>query len=1037
MISRVWDVCVVVLIYFFMIASVDAEELVIDLDAGNYEILKTTEGFQEIRMENFGNLLTPGKPMLPGKTFLIAIPPGAEVTSIDVMGDRKFELKGNYKIIPAPFVFPMDNREDLVKEAREVYRKNKTSCYSSNHFYPDKVGWYAGKGALGKYNFVKVTYTPFSYNPKSGKLIFSPRAHITINYSIPSSVNIQFDKFDMSQADNFHDNKAANIFVNYKYIKKWYPQQLKLNSLMQTYNYVIITTDELQNSVSSLVSWKVNIGFSVNVVTINWINNNYTGSDLPQKIRNFLIDKYGEWGIEYVLLVGDVNDIPMRTCYPRANSSTSATPTDYYYADLTGDWNSDGDSRYGEYGQDNVDWVPEVIVGRIPWSNASTVSQICQKLVNFEGDKGSWKQNALLLGAMSNYANEDNSGYSRTDGASLMEMNKNLVQNSGGNSTTMYEKVGVSPNTNTCSAPLTHSNILNSWSSGQYGMVNWWAHGSSSSAYRKWWASDDDDNVPESSNPNEISWEAMVSNNDCASLNDSYASIIFACSCNNGYPEYSNLGKSMIKRGSAGIVASSRMSWYSIGWKHQNHGGNASLDYYFFYYLINNDDRVGDALFNSKVYYSTHFMFSSWGWICWQNMFDFNLYGDPSLCRLGLSPTPTSFNISGNINYNVSALPVSNIELNLSGNSSNTQAANGSGFYQFSTLQAGGNYTITPKHNSQIPGNSILGYDAALAARIALGLDSDETEEQRIAADVDKNGSVQMYDASLIAQYAVGLFNPDSKVGEWVFSPENRIYQPLAYEYANQNFTAIILGDVDGNWSETNLLAKDLHSVNLYFKLSDEEVLAGNEYILPITVEDNYDILSFDISLTYNPKLLKYIGMDKDREIEDFQVFVNKSVSGKLVLTAFSIHEVKKSGILLKFIFDVIGKDGDSGNIELECFRINDEPAFCATSIIKVGKNGLKEMPRQFALFQNYPNPFNPETNIKYQLPENEHVSILIFNMLGQKIRTLIDEKRNAGYYNIIWDGNDDSGKQVSSGLYLYKIQAGGFINIKKMAMMK
>ena len=988
-------------------------------------------------MEKFGNLLTPGKPMLPGKTFLIAIPPGAEVTSIDVMGDGEFEIKGNYKIIPAPFVFPMDNREDLIKEAREVYRKNKTSCYSSNHFYPDKVGWYTGEGALGKYNFVRVTYAPFSYNPKSGKLIFSPRAHITIKYSIASSKNIQFDKFDMSQADNFYEEKAANLFVNCNNIKKWYPPQLRLNSPTQTYNYVIITTEELQNSVSSFVSWKVSVGFSVNVVTINWINNNYTGSDLPQKIRNFLIDKYGEWGIEYVLLVGDITDIPMRTCYPRANSSIDATPTDYYYADLTGDWNSDGDSHYGEYGQDNVDWVPEVIVGRIPWSDASTVSQICQKLINFEGDKGSWKNNSLLLGAMSNYANENNSGYSRTDGASLMEINKNLIQNSRGNSTTMYEKFGISPDTISCSAPLTHSNVLNSWSNGQYGMVNWWAHGSSSSAYRKWWAADDGDNVPESSNPNEISWETIVSTSDCALLNDSYASIIFACSCNNGYPEYSNLGKNMIKRGSAGIVVSSRLSWYSIGWKHQNHGGNASLDYYFFYYLINNDNRVGDALFNSKVYYSNHFMYSSWGWICWQNMFDFNLYGDPSLYRLGLTPAIVDCNISGNINYNVSALPVSDTELNLTGNSSNTQAANGSGFYQFSTLQAGEDYIITPIQNSTVPENCILGYDAAFAARIALGLFTEATKEQRIAADVDKNGSVQMYDASLIAQYAVGLSNPDSKVSEWVFNPENRIFQPLVSECTNQNFTAIVLGDVDGNWCETNLLAKDLNSEKLYSALSDEVVLPGDEYLFPIIVEENCDILSFDISLTYNPKVLKYIGMDKDREIEDFQVFINKSVSGKLVLTAFSINEVKKSGTLLKFIFDVIGKDGDSGNIELEYFRINAEQAFRATAAIEVVKSSLTELPKQFALFQNYPNPFNPETNIKYQLPKNEHVSILIFNMLGQKIRTLVDEERNACYYNIIWDGNDDQDVNMPSGVYFYRIQAGEFFDMKKMVLTK
>ena len=69
MISRVWDVCAVGLICFLYMASAKAEELKIELKAGKYEIVKTSQGFHEIRMEKFGNLLTPGKPMLPGKTF--------------------------------------------------------------------------------------------------------------------------------------------------------------------------------------------------------------------------------------------------------------------------------------------------------------------------------------------------------------------------------------------------------------------------------------------------------------------------------------------------------------------------------------------------------------------------------------------------------------------------------------------------------------------------------------------------------------------------------------------------------------------------------------------------------------------------------------------------------------------------------------------------------------------------------------------------------------------------------------------------------
>jgi len=655
MINRVWCACVVGLILLLFITVANAEELNVELKAEEYKIIKTSEGFHEIRMENFGNLLTPGKPMLPGKTFLIAVPPGAEVNSINVKGMGSNEIDGKFRIAPAPGVFPMDHKRNLVEEAKKVYLSNKTTHNTSNRSYPEKIGWYSGEGAFGKYNYVKVTFAPFTYFPKSNKLILTPAVLVTINYSVSDSVhqdskNKTFEGFSLNKKISKFERKAADFLFNFNDAKKWYVPQPSFNHPTNNFDYVIITTTELQNAVSPLVFWKESLGFTVKVIKTDWINNLYTGFDLPEKIRNFLKDKYQEWGINYLLLVGDIHDIPMRICFPRANSSLDATPTDYYYADLTGNWNSDGDEYFGEYGQDDVDWVPEVLVGRIPWSNFVIVEQICQKLVNFEGDQGSWKRDALLLGAMSNYKNESNSRYSRTDGAALMEIQKDLVNNNGGSSTTLYEKSGLNPNTDSCSAPLTRENVIAKWSSGQFGLVNWWAHGSSSQAFRKWWDSDDGDKIPETSDPDEISWEAMISTDDCYSLNDSYASIIFACSCHNGDPENNNLGKALIRHGSAGIVASSRLSWYSIGWSHENHGGNASIDYYFFDNLINKNNMVGEALYNSKVHYSNNFVYSSWGWVCWQNLFDFNLYGDPALCYTGLTPSSNStFNISGKI----------------------------------------------------------------------------------------------------------------------------------------------------------------------------------------------------------------------------------------------------------------------------------------------------------------------------------------------------------------------------------------------------
>jgi len=96
-----------------------------------------------------------------------------------------------------------------------------------------------------------------------------------------------------------------------------------------------------------------------------------------------------------------------------------------------------------------------------------------------------------------------------------------------------------------------------------------------------------------------------------------------------------------------------------------------------------------------------------------------------------------------------------------------------------------------------------------------------------------------------------------------------------------------------------------------------------------------------------------------------------------------------------------------------------------------------KEIPDDFRLYQNYPNPFNPETTIKYVITKISKVKLEIYNISGQKIKTLVNEIKFPGYSEIIWDGTSDSGAKVSSGIYYYKLRVGDFIQVKKMAYIK
>ena len=94
-------------------------------------------------------------------------------------------------------------------------------------------------------------------------------------------------------------------------------------------------------------------------------------------------------------------------------------------------------------------------------------------------------------------------------------------------------------------------------------------------------------------------------------------------------------------------------------------------------------------------------------------------------------------------------------------------------------------------------------------------------------------------------------------------------------------------------------------------------------------------------------------------------------------------------------------------------------------------------IPEQYALHQNYPNPFNPTTILRYDLPEDIQVRIMIYDIMGREVRTLMNVNQTAGYHSISWDAKNDIGEGVSAGMYIYMIQAGEFRRTKKMILLK
>lgn len=111
--------------------------------------------------------------------------------------------------------------------------------------------------------------------------------------------------------------------------------------------------------------------------------------------------------------------------------------------------------------------------------------------------------------------------------------------------------------------------------------------------------------------------------------------------------------------------------------------------------------------------------------------------------------------------------------------------------------------------------------------------------------------------------------------------------------------------------------------------------------------------------------------------------------------------------------------------------------AYFSDQPVGVENNNDKNIPLTFDLKQNYPNPFNPSTVIAYQIPQSEFVTLEIYNSIGEKVRTLVDGTQETGFYQVQWDGKNNSGNQLSSGVYLYRLSAGNYTNVMKMVLLR
>jgi len=199
---------------------------------------------------------------------------------------------------------------------------------------------------------------------------------------------------------------------------------------------------------------------------------------------------------------------------------------------------------------------------------------------------------------------------------------------------------------------------------------------------------------------------------------------------------------------------------------------------------------------------------------------------------------------------------------------------------------------------------------------------------------------------------------------------------------------------------------------------------------------------SYTAELSWDTQVLQYIGHSSGATDGFTNPVVNaeKTSEGRLTFAAANPRGADGRINVLNVTFERIGLRDSKSPLKLEFFAMAAAHTFSdLLPYVETVTGDLKaeELPDSFSISQNQPNPFNPETTIRYRSHKAVHVNLEIYNLLGHKIRTMVNEFQEAGNYEVVWDGRDETGKNVSNGVYIYKIQAGGFSEIKKMLFVK
>lgn len=549
--------------------------------------------------------------MMPACVWASSIVDSFEIPTIQssIQNDTLYFHGTQLKSTPGSYVLPVIRRRILLPSSvvensiKVTVKTNKSNIKYEDVAVVVNSADYDGNGPLSferdgssnnytlryyrNFPFVELNLSPFQYDSLTNSISSYDSVNVSVEYELLSQRSLYYPHSkEITKITTLVDNSELLDEFSTRY---------------RSEHLVIVTTESAKNSLAQLdafIQSKESRGFTVSVVTED-IWGGGTGVTAADNLHQWVRDNYLAMGIDYILIIGDpspeTGDIPMKTAHAYYSGKKAAT--DFYYSDVTGNWDIDGDGKFGELDDlstkkaGGIDAIPDIVVGRIPLYDKkyADVDHILEKTIAYETESAEevqWRENMMLI--MDGYYGGE--GY---------EVGEAIYDDLSGTSWDFYRMY--SRNVNGCDDfSITEQEVTDEWKTGAYGVVSWLTHGKETAAMH------------------------IMNNEYAQELSDSSPSFVLMGSCLNGKPDVkNNLAYTILLNGAVGVVAGSETTIFKqpMG-NFQGSSYNHGFIHGFTTILAKDKPFVGDALSIVKEQ-------ADMG--CWKNYCAFNLYGDPTL----------------------------------------------------------------------------------------------------------------------------------------------------------------------------------------------------------------------------------------------------------------------------------------------------------------------------------------------------------------------------------------------------------------------